>query len=287
MVGIITNKQTGFSTTMRFVDHASEMTTHLHAANILIGKPPADSGFASSERFTPHVVVRNNTGVAVQVNPRIRFTLFDQPNTIELPAVTISANEVRELDLHSVINVIGDNIIADSGIELDYTGQPGAVMAYAASVDQNGRNVFDVSFPEEMGFQGGSYPWHIDGDNRAVLHVKSIDLPGDGQTREFLVKLYFDGGEYDLPVQSVEAGQTAAIDLKQMRDDQVKDVLGYVIPLNVTGGQLAWYPRAMRGEFIGRLVEYDPVAGVSASFSCVQPCACHVGYISGFLVPDS
>ena len=285
IVGVISNKQIGFSTTMRFIDHASEMTTHLQAANIPIGKPPADSGFTSSVRFTPHVVVRNNTGVAVQVNLRIRFTLFDQPNTIELPDVTLSANEVRELDLHSVFNVIGDNIIADSGIEIDYTGQPGGVMAYAASVDQNGSNVFDVSFPEEMGFQGGSYPWHLDGDNRAVLHVKSIDLPGDSQVGEFLVKLYFNGGEYDLPLQRIEAGQTAAIDLKQLRDDQVRDVLGRVIPLSVTGGQLAWYPR--KGEFIGRLVEYDPVAGVSASFSCVQPCDCHVGYLSGFLSPDS
>ena len=88
----------------------------------------------------------------------------------------------------------------------------------------------------EMAFKGGSYPWHIDGDNRAVLHIKSIDAPNDGVRRQAMAKLYFDGGEYNIPLQQMEAGQTVEVDLKKLRDDQVKDVLGNMIPLNVTGG---------------------------------------------------
>jgi hypothetical protein len=44
-----------------------------------------------------------------------------------------------------------------------------------------------------MGFKGGSYQWNIEGDNRAVLHVKSIDVPDNFQNCEFMVKLYFNG----------------------------------------------------------------------------------------------
>jgi hypothetical protein len=103
--------------------------------------------------------------------------------------------------------------------------------------------------------------------------------------RQFRVKLYFDGGEYNLPLQQMEAGQTVEIDIKKLRDNQVKDVLGNVIPLTVTGGQLDWYGRAKKGEFIGRLLEYDPVSGIASSFSCVGACPCDSGFGSAVIYP--
>jgi hypothetical protein len=289
MVGVIRNKQTGFSTTMRFIDQASQHTTTLHGADIPIGKPGPNSGFSAATRFTPHAFVRNNTSQPVTIHPRVRYTLFDQPNTVTLAAATLLANEVRELDLSPAITAIGNNVPSDTGIEIDHNGSPGAVMAYAASIDQNGSNVFDVPVKDpksEMGFKGGSYPWNIAGDNRAVLHIKSIDAPTDGLKRQAMAKLYFDGGEYNIPLQQMEAGQTIEVDIKKLRDDQGKDILGNLIPLNVTGGQLAWYGRANKGEFIGRLVEYNPVTGVSSSFSCVQNCLCDPGFFNGLLRPE-
>jgi len=290
VVGVISNKHTDFSTTMRFIDQAGQHTTSLHGASILIGKPEANLGFSTHTRFTPHVFVRNNTNQPVTINPRIRYAMFDQPNTVTLAAATLSANEVRELDLSPAINAIGNNVPSDTGIEIDHNGSPGAVMAYAASIDQNGSNVFDVPIKDpksEMGFKGGSYPWNIAGDNRAVLHIKSIDAPNDGLKRQAMAKLYFDGGEYNIPLQQMEAGQTVEVDIKKLRDDQVKDVLGNVIPLSVRGGQLDWNGRANKGEFIGRLVEYNPVSGVASSFSCVQPCICDPGFFASGLVPFS
>jgi hypothetical protein len=118
-----------------------------------------------------------------------------------------------------------------------------------------------------------------------VLHVKNDDAPGDGMKHQFLAKLYFDGGEYNIALQEMEAGQTVEIDLKKLRDDQVKDVLGNLIPLTVTGGQLDWQGRANKGQFIGRLAEYDPVAGVASSFSCAN-CPCDPGFGSGEITPD-
>jgi hypothetical protein len=287
VVGVIANKQTGFSTTMRFIDAASQKTTTLHGANLPIGKAQSDSGFPSNTRFTPHVIVRNNTEQTVQIHARIRYTLYDQPNVINLGSMSISGNQVRELDLTSAINAIGNHPVADTGIEIEHNRHPGAIMAYAAGVDHSGNKAFDVPIkdPKAMNFLGGSYPWNIAGDNHAVLHVKSIDAPTDGQKRQFMVKLYFDGGEYNLPLQQIEAGQTSEVDIKKLRDDQVKDALGHVIPLTVTGGQLAWYGRANKGEFIGRLAAYDPVAGTSSSFSCPQNCICTSGFLSASMTP--
>ena len=288
MVGVISNKQTGLSTTMRFIDQHSQHTTTLHGTNILIGKPGPDSGFASTTRFTPHVVVRNNSDQTVQIHPRIRYVLNDQPNVIDLAALSLAANQVRELDLTSAINTIGNNTISDTGIEIDHTGNPGTVMAYASSIDQSGSSVFDVPIKDptsEMGFKGGSYPWNIESDNRAVLHIKNIDQPGDGQKRQAMAKLYFDGGDYNIPLQEMEAGQTVEVDIKKLRDDQVPDVLGHLIPLTVTSGQLDWGPRAQRGQFIGRLVQYDPVSAIASSFSCVGACLCDNSFGSAVIYP--
>ncbi len=288
MVGVISNKQTGFSTTMRFIDQSSQHTTSLHGANLLIGKPRTDSGFTSTTRFTPHIIVRNNSDLPVEVKPRIRYMLNGEAHTIRLDELSLFAQEVRELDLSGAIEAIGNHRVSDAGIEIKHSGQPGAVLAYAASIDQSGSVVFDVPIkdPEsEMGFKGGSYPWNIEGDNRAVLHVKNIDDPVAGNQRQFLVKLHFEGGEYQLPVQIVEAGQTAEIDIKKLRDDQVKDSLGNVIPLNVTGGQLNWLGRGRSGDFIGRLVQYNPVTQMSASFSCVTGCNCDPSWVDSWLQP--
>jgi len=290
MVGVIRNAHNRFSTTMRFSDQASQMSTHLHGANILIGKPAPDSGFASTVAFTPHVIMRNTTDQPVQITSRIRYTSNDQSNNLDLGTLMLAPNAVRELDLRPAINAIANSTITDSGIEIDHNGTHGAVMAYAASVDQSGSAVFDVPVKDptsDMGFKGGSYPWNIEGDNRAVLHVKNVDVPGDGQKRQFMVKLYFDGGEYNFPLQQVDAGQTAEIDIKHLRDDQVPDSLGNRIPLNITGGQLNWYGRINRGAFIGRLVQYSPLGGISASFSCVESCVCSPSYGFSWLIPSS
>jgi hypothetical protein len=288
VVGVISNNQSRFSTTMRFVDHMMGSTTSLHGANIMIGRSAANPGFPSTARFTPHVILRNTTTQIVQATARIRFTLFDQPNVTELPPATLAANEVRELDMSPAINAIGDSAVQDAGIEMDYIGQPGALMAYATSVDQTGGSAFDVPIkdPKGMMFKGGANPWKIDGNNRAVLHVKNVNIP-DGQKHDFTVTLYYDGGVYNLPVQSVEAGQTAEIDIRKLRDDQVKDSSDNVIPLNISRGQLSWYPRAKKGDFIGRLVQYDPVAGISSSFSCDEPCWCGPDYGTSWLSPNS
>ena len=100
-----------------------------------------------------------------------------------------------------------------------------------------------------------------------------------------MAKLYFDGGDYNIPLQEMDAGQTVEVDIKKLRDDQVPDVLGHLIPLSVTGGQLDWGPRAHRGEFIGRLVQYSPSGAMASSFSCVGACLCDNSFGSAVIYP--
>jgi len=184
---------------------------------------------------------------------------------------------------------MGGKRLTDAGIELEHSGLPGAVIAAIASIDQSGSQVFDVPLrdPKTMKNVGGSYLWRIDGDNRAVVHLKNIDPLTDGKMRQGTVMLFYDGGSYSFPVQMVEAGQTLAIDIRKLRDEQVKDSHDRVIPLNVTKGQIVWYGRGTLGQFVGRLVQYNPATGTASSFSCGSPCLCDPTFYSSYMTPSS
>ncbi len=63
-------------------------------------------------------------------------------------------------------------------------------------------------------------------------------------------------------------------------------VLGPMMYVYCTGGQLDWYGRAKKGQFIGRLIIYNTVTGTSNSFSCVQNCLCTPTYYIGTTDPN-
>ena len=239
--------------------------------------------------YVPRATVRNTTNGPVEVKTTVRFATVDGPQSVEISPVVLTSNEVRDVDLSAVVSSVGTKVLEDAGIEFEHNGQPGAIIAAAASVDQSGGRVFDVPVKDPKGsmFGGGSYPWRIDGDNRAVVHLKNIDRMTDGKPRTAIVKIWFEGGSYTLPVLLADAGQTVSIDLKKLRDDQVKDGAGQVLPLNVSKGQLEWHSRGVQGQFIGRLVEYNPTTGISSSFSCGFVCMCETTYSSGFVAPSS
>lgn len=289
VVGALLNKHNRFSSTLRFVDLSTQHTSTLHGAHLLIGNASAASGLPIGATYIPRATVRNTTDGPVEVKPTVRFTTVDGSQSLEIPPLILSPNEVHDLDLSAAASALGTKDLVDAGIEIQHNGQPGAIIAAAASVDQSGGRVFDVPIKDPKGSMlgGGSYPWRIDGDNRAVVHLKNIDPMTDGKPRTAIVKIWFEGGSYTLPVLLADAGQTVSIDLKKLRDDQVKDGTGNVIPLNVSKGQLEWHSRGLQGQFIGRLVQYDPKTGISSSFSCAFLCSCGPTYFSSSVTPSS
>jgi hypothetical protein len=99
--------------------------------------------------------------------------------------------------------------------------------------------------------------------------------------REAVVVLYYEGGSYSLQVQQVEAGQTFEVDIKKLRDEQIPDGFGNRIPGEVDRGQVRWFGRGELGQFIGRIVQYNPVTATSSSFSCPIPCPCEPSFERG------
>ena len=73
-----------------------------------------------------------------------------------------------------------------------------------------------------------------------------------------------EGGSYILPLKVLEAQQEVAVDIRQLRDAQVKDSIGRVIALEATHGQARWSERGRA--LIGRLEVFSVSKGTCSSF---------------------
>jgi hypothetical protein len=84
----------------------------------------------------------------------------------------------------------------------------------------------------------------------------------------------------------VAAGQTDALDLRALRDGQVPDTFGHVLPLTAARGQVSW---TVDGDenlvLIGRAEQADIEHAMSSSYACVN--CCPASFADAWLDPDS
>ena len=120
---------------------------------------------------------------------------------------------------------------------------------------------------------GGAYPWRIDGDFTTVASVTNVGAT----TSRFVAQIYYPGGTYLLAPRELVVGETAFFDLKQIRDLQVPDANGAVLPRSVSMGQFRWhwYPSPNAPHMIGRAAMLSASQGISASYSCMPNCGAH------------
>ena len=99
-----------------------------------------------------------------------------------------------------------------------------------------------------------------------------------------------------LGMKPIAPHQTIEIDVKSLRDEQVPDVSGRLIPLELASGQLMWSLKQVgpppAGEearqklaLIGRTEQVDVKRGMSSNYAC-QSC-CSNQYHSSFITPSS
>jgi hypothetical protein len=128
----------------------------------------------------------------------------------------------------------------------------------------------------------GQYPWSIDEHSSTMVYVKNATADPQNYTMYVL----FDGGRYALGFKTIEAGQTVAIDVREVRDAQRPDASGTTIPPDATRGQVHW---SMHGNkelvLIGRSEQFDPVTGKSTTAACGL--CCPDSFSSSWLTPDS
>lgn len=264
--GMLVNESNGFSTQFRFEDPEGRRTDSLIGAHVLVGSTELP-GLPSTKAFSAMAALRNTTGIPMEVSPVFTFDNGEELETVNLPKRRLGAHQINAIDLGSALSRAGfRGPFPGAGLMLRSSGELGSLVAHLSCFDEGGDYAFTVPMKDpglSLNSRGGSYPWGIDGDLQSIVHIRNTT----DKAARFTIQLDFDGGSYTLPMQEVGSHQQASINIRELRDEQVKDSIGRVIPLEVRSGQATWSERGPQA-LIGRLEMYSPGSAVSSTLSC-------------------
>lgn len=263
---LISRQSSGYSSVVGFTDPTTPRSSKLNGGGLRLG-------LIGKDELTPIVVARNIGSEPTTVSGRIPYTNENGDVVyVQIPEVQLVPDKIATLNVKQAIeaaNVPED--ITFAGIELEYTSAPGSVIMNAQSVSESGQQVFQVPLldPQRMPSSAGGFPWKVDEDYNTIVFIKNeTDAP-----KKYFARLIYEGGEYALGAGKIKAGQTLAIDFKQLRDSQTPDSSGNIIPPNIERGQIAWSMiGADNNTMSGRSEQVSTVKGVSSTYACYNCC---------------
>jgi hypothetical protein len=294
--GRITDPTSGFSSTIHFPSHDVELASALHATGVPIGTPSSDSPFVGAGTFTPHVVVRNLLASAQTVTVTLEypqppsgagpapaaldpFAAQDgthSPATVQslVTTTTVPPYTTQDISLAAMSSAF-PAALPFASVRIQYSGAPGSLEAEVPSVESAGNMLVDSIVQNEgNGWAGsGANPWHLDQDTESILFLTNssnqpahigFQVTASGSAPYFLNKLLLN------------AHETRAINIRQLRDAQKPDFRKNLIPSGATDGSVIW----VRGDnlpVVGRVMQINRKAGLASNYDCGQ-CACPYNY---------
>lgn len=263
---LISQKSTGYSSVVNFVDPTNQRSSKLNGGGLRLGS-------INGDELEQIVVARNVGDEQTIVRGRIPYT--DENNDVAfvtIPEIQLNPNEVETLNLKQAVREANiPSGVTFAGLDLEYTTAPGSVVMNALSVSESGQQVFQVPLldPEKMPSSAGGFPWKADGDYTTVVFIKNES----NAPKKYIAKLTYDGGGYVQSARELKPGQTVAVDFKQLRDDQTPDSMGRQIPLNIERGQASWTMMGADNNTVsGRSEQVNIRRGVSSTYACYNCC---------------
>ena len=264
----------GFSAAVNFADPGKGKTNQYHGAGLRLGS-------VNGDELTPIIAVRNLGSQETSVTGRIPFTNTDgSQGKVELRKTALAAGEIKLL---SVPGIAGANL-ATAGLELEYDGAPGSVIADALSVSDSGNQVFTLPLKDPQGGMSstGGYPWFITDTSSTVVFIKNTTA----EPQQFHLDIIYAGGRWGSNLKTLVPGQTIAFDLRKIQDAGEIGSEGNTIPANASSGHIAWKLRGARDKvLIGRAQTVDAAKGMASTYEC--QCTCGGGFYASRMTPGS
>ncbi|MGB7070010.1 MAG: hypothetical protein WBD22_11000, partial [Pyrinomonadaceae bacterium] len=223
----------GYSATMGFIDPESTASQRWHGNGLRLRH-------LDGSLLKAGLVARNTTDQVSRIWGRIPYTMPNgEVSHVNIPFTRINPHSTKLIDLQSLLDGASvPDSVSYAGIELEYDTPKGSVVTSVMSVSNDGDHVFQVPMfdPQKLPSSAGGFPWKADGDHTTIVYIKNeTDSP-----KKYTASLIFEGGGYSVGVRDLKPSQTAAVDFKQLRDDQVPDSMGRTLPFSLERGQIAW-----------------------------------------------
>jgi hypothetical protein len=269
---MIKDESKGYSNIATFTNPAKAKSNQYHGAGLQIGS-------VGNDELEPVIVLRNTTNAKVDVNIRIPYTNQDgERETVSINTVKLNAREVHQVNMQRAANL---RDIKTAGIEIEYAGSPGAVVASAQSVSKSGTQVFRTLLWDAPALKSASsmYPFSIEGTSSTKAYIKNAGFKDEVYVSHITWRT---DGEYFIPIKTIKKGETVEIDVKKLRDEQIPDERGRTIPLNISNGQIHWLLRrsdtteeaALENKvpLVGQALQVDTAKGIHYSYFCISCC---------------
>ncbi len=282
--GVIEESAMGYSSAIQFVDPANGKSSRLHGAGLRLGR-------VAGEELTPVIVARNIGGRESTLTGRIPYTMSDgSRDVIPISRVTLGPGEVRVLSLDYRMSRPQREGDVSAGLELEYDTAPGSVVVSVLSTSLSRDHVFGLPMSDPAAQQSstGGYPWRIEKGSSTFVYVKNVT----GKSQQYHLQLSYEvegqdgiAGLYSPGLVTIEGGQSVAVDIRRLRDEQVADEAGRLIPAEASRGQVLWSVRGKENlTLIGRAEQADFSEAVSSTYGC-QNC-CPDSFYDGFIDPQ-
>ncbi|MGI9106676.1 MAG: hypothetical protein ACR2G4_10555 [Pyrinomonadaceae bacterium] len=275
----VSQAETGFSSSVQFIDPGKSRSTTLHGAGLRLGRSGGDE-------LSPVIVARNIGDSETVIKARIPYTTGDgQMSALSLPQLRLSAGETKQLPLKRAFRSSHlPRGLRAAGLEFEYTGEPGSVVISAQSVGGSSNQVYRVPLldPAAIPSGTGGYPWRVEGDSATVVYLKNVT----DEPREYKLQLSYPGGVYSLGLRTIAARQTLAWDVRALRDGQAPDAQGRAMPPDASEGQVHWSEQGPETKtMIGRAEQADVAGGASSTYACFN--CCPDSFLRDSMLPDS
>jgi hypothetical protein len=260
--GVITSKDGSFNSIIRFYDTKHAIQPNLYANGLRL------SG------ATSRMVLKNTGSTAITAIPEfIPIKGNADGNIVTLPIVSLNPNEVVSVDMSTLIREAKSrNDLDIVNVKIANSGEPGSLIGALWSVNNATGVSYDVPL-RDYGPQRnstGGYPIRIDEDYSTIVSITNVGKA----PAEFIAQINYPGGPYVFNIRTLSLGETAIIDFRKIRDEQIPDWKGSVLPHSFILGQLRWgiHNGATDAHLIGRAEMVSVRNDVSASYSCTSGC---------------
>ncbi|HEX8846843.1 MAG TPA: IPT/TIG domain-containing protein [Pyrinomonadaceae bacterium] len=261
--GVITSKDGSFNSVIRFYDTKGTKQPHLFA-----------NGFRLADRKA-HMVLKNTSDSPITAQPKfIASGGVASGLPVSLPDVNLGPGETTEVDLTLLSEAVRRRGDLDMvSVQVHNSGGPGTLIGSLYSTN----NLTGINYDTPLRDSGpvrtmtGSYPWKVTKDFTTIVYITNIT----DEEAEFLGEINYSGGHFLLDARKLAPGETAVLDLREIREKQEENKEGQKMSKDFSQGQLKW---AVRGDtkgkivLIGRAEMVSRSQNISTSYSCNDPC---------------
>jgi len=259
----------------------------LHGSNIYGAGVQLGNTALAAESFTGQLLVRN---ISAQTIP-VTTSLQCGEARAALASGNLAPGETRRLA------VAADAITCESGaVGIEVTSPvKGSLLGRWLSIGQSSGLVVETAI-HSVGASAnlsGSDPWMIDEETSSILYVQNV---GSAEA-SFMPVIHYSQHEghgtagthsderYVVGLKRLQPGETVAIDIRALRDNQTPDVAGRVLPAAIRSGQIHWL-RRHGPAIVANVLTVNSTKRIASAFSFFC-CYCSPRQVFLSLDPDN